>query len=265
MRRGVVPLGDVASILRTVTHGHHHVTDVDKLLVDVAEKAQPRLDLQVRVGGLDGGGDKRQVLPLGADVVRPGAPEDVHVRLPPGLFLREDDLHRVRIPAVGDGVAQDAQRPHHLSHPPGLPGEVAGIADDKLGTSRLAVGGDADRAARLVVRHRHVGLVEHVRATVHRGEAGETLGELAEAVEGVDVRGARVEAQQGLVVELHRHHHLTRGTVEVGIVRRERDGMTDEIDGARLEAEGGEKLAAGDHVEVMAFVGLRVVRVVIWT
>ena len=39
--------------------------------------------------------------------------------------------------------------------------------------------------------------------------------------------------------------------------------MTDEIDGARLEAEGGEKLAAGDHVEVMAFVGLRVVRVVI--
>jgi hypothetical protein len=63
----------------------------------------------------------------------PGATEDVHVRLAPRLLLREDDLHRVGLAAVGDGVRQDAQRAHHLPHAPALAREVARVSDHKLG------------------------------------------------------------------------------------------------------------------------------------
>ena len=263
MGRGVVPFADVAPVFGPVAHRLHHVAHLDEIFVDGAEELQAGHELRRRVSRLNRGGHKREVLALGAHVVRKRAPKHVHVALPPRLLLRDDDLDTVRVGYVGNWVAQDADGADHLSDPANLAREVARVSNHELRLCRLALGRHAARLARLVVHHLRVGLGEHVRTSVHGGETREPLGQLAEAVEGVDVRAARVEPGEGLGVELDRHHHLPCGLVHERLVRLERERVADEVHGVRVQAVFFEELPRGDDVQIVSLVGPRIVLVVI--
>ena len=115
---------------------------------------------------------------------------------PPHLVLRDDDLRGIRVVRPRYGVFEDTDRPDHLArldHPDLarvqlLAGtKVAGIPDHALCPDGLPAAGHAGEDARLVHVDRLDRLVEHVRPPVDRRETGKGLGELAEAVEGVDV------------------------------------------------------------------------------
>lgn len=57
--------------------------------------------------------------------------------LPVDLILRDDDLARVDIARVADGVIQDADHSDHLAHFFGAIRNVAGVADQLLASCNL--------------------------------------------------------------------------------------------------------------------------------
>lgn len=114
---------------------------------------------------------------------------------PANLALGNDQLARVRVVGVGQRVLEDADGAQDLANRLDLAGKVGRVANDKLGLGRkldlvVAVGHgglDAHRLAIVVLDLVDVG-VEHVGAAVDGRQAGKALGQLAQTVEGVDVR-----------------------------------------------------------------------------
>jgi len=103
------------------------------------------------------------------------------------LPLRDDDLGRELV-AWRDGVAEDANSTDDTQRLLHLVGEVAGVSDDHLAGRVLVSAADGGSLPLRVVDDLVDGRVEHVSATIHRTEAREGLGQLAEAVAGIDVR-----------------------------------------------------------------------------
>lgn len=57
--------------------------------------------------------------------------------LPVDLILGDDDLTRVDVARVGDGVTHDADDSDHLTHFVGAIRDVAGVADQLLAPGNL--------------------------------------------------------------------------------------------------------------------------------
>ena len=96
---------------------------------------------------------------------------------------------------------------------------VRGITVDLLALGHLAAGLDPDHLA-VVAHHDLVHLlVEHVGAAVDGAEPGEALGQLAQAVERVEV-GALAVARQGVAVQLDLLDGLQGGQLKVIVVPR---------------------------------------------
>lgn len=203
----------------------------------------------------------RDVVPLGADVVRGGDHRDVDVVFAADLRLGDNELDGIGVASGGDGVVEDADRLEEVADDLDFAWEVAGVADDHAGFGReghglvvavLHCGGDAldlscGRVGDLVdVR------VKHVCAAVDGGEAGKTLGELAEAVQRVNV-GRFAVAGHRVSVEADARDsvfgHAAGGDVLVGGV--EGHAVADEVAGGGFEAEFVVHIfhCAGVHVE----------------
>lgn len=217
---------------------------------------------------LGNGRHNRDPVPLGADIVRRRHNRNVNIILAADLALGNNQLSRVRVARVCQRVLQDADGPQYVSHNLDLVGEVARVANDDLGLGLklhlgldVGHGGlDADRLVALVDHLVDVG-VEHVGAAVNGRQAGETLGELAEAVEGVDVgrlsvAGDRVAIQTNALDGLGGDAGLVE--IRVGLV--ESHGVADEVFGRGLEAELIKHLlhGAGGHVEAWGELSLLV-------
>lgn len=214
------------------------VRDGHELLIDLAEELNCRGELLDGVVGLDGGGDDGDPLALGADHVVGAHDADVDVRLALDLLLGDDDLAALGAVGAVDGVREDADEAHDRAHLLDAVGEVRGVADDELalGDGVALLGRlDADARAGLVVDKAADGGVEHVGPAVDGREARKALGELAEAVEGVDVRGLRVAGER-LKVQLRLVDRLEGGLLDVRVVAVEGDGVPDEVDRVGLEA-----------------------------
>lgn len=219
-----------------------------ELLLDLAEAVEARLDLQVVVGvGLGDGADDGDVVALGADVVRPRYHGDVDVVLAADLRLRDDQLHRVAVVRLVDRVVEDADGFDQVSDHLGLVREVGGVRDDlaALGLELHAValllavfhgGTDAGNLAVLVFDFVDVG-VEHVRAAVDGGQTGEALRQLAQTVQGVDVRRLSVTGHgvdvQADALDAVLGHALGFDVVVGGV---EGHAVADEVAGGRLQA-----------------------------
>ena len=142
---------------------------------------------------------------------------------PANLVLGDDDLSTVRVFGARDGVLQEADRPDNLAllnHTDlaALRGlartEVARVADDLLRLHGLGAASDADEFA-LCIRDNLVdAFVEHVGAAVDGTQTREGLRQLAEAVQGVDVRRLAV-ACHGSGVE---NNALVRRPSRLGLV-----------------------------------------------
>lgn len=134
-----------------------------------------------------------------------------------------------------------------------LVGEVRRVAKNHLGLGlELHLGLDAGHGgldtgglAALVQDLVDLG-VKHVRATVYGRQTSETLGQLAETVQRVDVRrlsvpGYRVSVHPNTVDSLG----SLAGLVKIGVVQVEGHGVPNEISGAGLEAEFVEDFLRG--------------------
>lgn len=96
------------------------------------------------------------------------------------------------------------------------------------------------------------------------GGRGAHLGELAEAVEGVDIGGLEVgEAREGLVVESDALDGRQRGALAVRDVGVQRDGVPDELDGRLREAKVYVQLVHRHHQQVAVLVRARLRLVVL--
>lgn len=65
------------------------------------------------------------------------APTTLLTRVAVDLILRNDDLARVGVIGVFDGVAEDADHADHLARLADAVGDVAGVTDELLTTSHL--------------------------------------------------------------------------------------------------------------------------------
>lgn len=174
------------------------------------------------------------------------------------LVLGNDDLARVAVVRAGERVLEDADGPEHVADDLDLVGEVRRVAEDHLG-ARLEAhlldarhgGLDAHGLVALVQHLVDVG-VEHVGAAIDGRQAGEALGQLAEAVERVDVGRLAVPGHR-VAVEADPLDGLgglagDTDVLVVGLV--EGHGVADEVARAGLEAELVIHLLHGDAVDV---------------
>jgi len=138
------------------------------------------------------------------------------------LVLRNNELHTVRVIRVGDRVLENDNRPDDvvLDEDLVLLGlvllvhEVARVPNHRLGPDRLPARGHPGKLSALVVDDLVDLLVEHVGPAVDSREAGEALGQLAEAVERVDVRRFAVPRHRRRV----QHNTFVRLTCRAGQV-----------------------------------------------
>ena len=121
----------------------------------------------------------------------------MHTVLASNLGLRDDQLQRVGIGCVGDRVVENADGLQQMSSNARLAGEVRGVGKNLscLGLELHALAGiilllhgglDTHNLATVVEELVDIG-VQHVGTTVDSGETSETLGQLSETVERVDV------------------------------------------------------------------------------
>lgn len=138
--------------------------------------------------------------------------------LPSNLRLGDDQLQRVTAIGLVDGVLENTDGLEQVAGHGGLAGEVGRVCEDLL-----CLGGEVHGLRSVVpVLHRRLDTrdlpavvienlidvgVEHVGTAVDGGQTGETLRELTQAVERVDVRrlavpGHRVHVQTDAVDSL---------------------------------------------------------------
>jgi len=268
MASSIVALADEDLGLLTVIVGLHDVADIDEPLIDGAEESESGLEFPggITLGVLDGGSASGDPAALRSDIVGSAHDGDVDIGATTDLLLRDDDLSALSVVGVGDGVAEDADGADDLASAVHTIGEVRGISDDELALGdgvRLLRGLDTDGVTVLdddVVD----GGVEHVGTTVDGAETSKALRKLTKTIEwvevgalGVGIAGKRVE------VELHADDRLKSRLLQVVIVEVEADSVTDEVDGVGLKAELGIELTHGHLVQVIARVGLGILRLVV--
>ena len=156
-------------------------------------------------------------------------------------------------------MLEDADGAQDVADDADLVGEVARVADDELG-ARLKLHLGVDAAHGGLDTHGLVALVddlldvgvEHVGAAVDGAEAGEALGQLAQAVERVDV-GRLAVAGHAVAVQAEALDGFggTALDVEVGVGLVEGHGVAGKVLGSCLEAELVVDFphGAGAHVE----------------
>lgn len=245
----VVALGDENVVARAAIEGLVKRNGrAHELLLNLAEALETGLDLEVVVGvGLSDGADDGDVVALGADVVCPGDHGDVDIVLATNLGLGDDELDRVAVVGLVDGVVENADGLDEVADDLGLVGEVGGVCKDlaALGLELHAVTllaallhsrTNAGNLAVLVFHLVNVG-VEHVCSAVNGRETGETLGQLAQAVQRVDVRRLSV-ASHGVHVKTDAldtilSHALLLNVVIGGV---ECHAVADEVASGLLEA-----------------------------
>ena len=184
------------------------------------------------------------------------------------LRLRNDELSGIAIVRARQGVLQDANRPQNVADNLGLAWEVRGIGNDhaSLGLELHLVHtrhGSLNANGLVTIVLELINMrVKHVRASINGRQTGEALGQLAETVERVDVRGLSVAGDR-VAVELDTLDDLGSlslgGDVVVGEVQGH--GMTDEVTGSRLETELVVHLLHRNVVDVQTLVGSRVLGV----
>lgn len=215
VRGGVVGRGDEDLVLGAVLEGDEGVADEDVLVEDGAEETDTREALSLGVVSLDSGGDDGDVLSVGGDVVGVRDDSDVDIVATVDLVLGDDDLDRVDVLGVGDGVVEDADDADDLSGRLDLVGKVRGVTDDEAGLGNLLTRAHSSKHA-VLVDDLVDGLVEHVSSSVDGTQTGKGLGELTESVEWVDV-GRLGIAGQRLKVETDAKEGLESRTLEVTV------------------------------------------------
>lgn len=194
MRSGIIRACDEDVVFHTAVDWLFDGADGDKFVENGTEQVETWSQLEFRLVRLDNGGDLCDVKVASCNVLRARDLGDVNVVLSAHLVLRNDELHRVRVVRVGDGVLEDADGTHHLACLAYLVlasdtvAEVARIADHNIGFDGLITAADADKLAGLLVDYDLIdGLVEHIGAAVDGRETRKRLGKLTKTVERVDV------------------------------------------------------------------------------
>ena len=116
--------------------------------------------------------------------------------LPSDLVLRDNELYRIAVVRVGNGMLENTNRSNHLSLHEDLilsrPSstsldKVTRISNDLLRLDRLSTTRHSDEFTLVVVNDFVDRFGEHVRSSVDGGESCESLREFSETVERVDV------------------------------------------------------------------------------
>jgi len=184
--------------------------------------------------------------------------------LPSNLRLGNDQLQRVAAVRLVDGVFQDTDSLDQVSADPNLAGEVGRIGDNLLGLG-LELHGlglvitvlhgslDAGDLAAVIVEHLVDVGVQHVGATVDGRQTSETLGELTQAVERIDigrlaVSGHGVDIKADAVDSLDGH----AGFGDVVILGEQGHRVANEVAGVVLETKLVVNILHGARADVQA-------------
>ena len=157
-------------------------------------------------------------------------------------------------------LTEQTDAAHDLTNLADLVGRVGGVAVDLLAFGDLASGAHTDDLSRVVNDDLVDGLVEHVGASVDGAQAGETLGQLAQAVKRVEVRRLSVPGQR-VAVELDLLERRAAGNLEVGVIAMQRQRVADEVVGVLVQTELSVDLRHGRRVGIDVLPGLGVVLV----
>lgn len=187
------------------------------------------------------------------------------------LGLGNDQLQRVTAIGLVDGVLQDTDGLEQVAGDLDLVGEVGRIGDNLLGlglelhgrglvVAILHGGLDTGDLATFVIQDLIDVGVQHVSTTVDGRKTSKALGELAQAVQRVDVRRLAV-AGHGVDVEADTVDSLDGGAGLVDVLVRgvEGHGVTNEITGVILEAELVIHLLHGAATDVETYSKLAII------
>ena len=163
------------------------------------------------------------------------------------LLGGNNDLSRLAVAHSRHGVVQQANRAHDLAcllhH---IVREVGRITHGELARGSLTVRHHSLDMA-LVVKQQLIGsAVQHEHASLDSAEAGETLGEAAQTVHGVDVGRGTVLVER-VAVQLHGLHRLHGRLVQVVVVQTKGHGVAGELLAVLVQTVLLEQLAHG-HV-----------------
>ena len=232
-------------------------------LNDMAQEIKTGLDVLLRIALLGQGRNDSDVDTTSGNGVgrRDGANEDIV--LTADLRAGDDDLGRLLIIGVGDGVVEEADAPNDLTGgSDGILGEVRGITDDHLGLGHFIARLDAVRNAVGILEDFIDVAVQHEGSTVDSAETGEALRQTAKTVQGVDV-GAGTVASQGVAVALQLLDGGGSGLIEVVVVELEAHGVRDELVRFGDKAKVNVQLSHGHGVEIASLVGFGLVGLVL--
>jgi len=185
---GIVGGGDENLVLGTIFNWLERVHYAHELLGNGTEEVKCRLELLDGVACFHGGRHNSYVLALGNYVVGEGNAPYVDIRTALHLLLRNDNLTRIGIVCIGNGVVKDADSSDDL---PGLlhfVREVGWIRHHELAFGHLALRLDSYHHS-VFVYDLVDRFVKHICTAVNGTETSKGLRELSKPIERIDVGG----------------------------------------------------------------------------
>lgn len=246
VRGRVVRLRDEDLRLGSVIDRLQVVRDGNELLCDRLEQVQTRLDLNLRILGLHGGRDHAHEPALGGHLVGGAHQRHVNVRLAAHLLLWNDYLRGQTVLGAGHRMVQNANATNHLATlahlsdrkvvledlnyflVTNLIGHITGVAVDLLALGDLVAGAHANYLAALAQHDLVDGLVQHVGTTVDGRQPSESLGQLAQAIHGVEVGRLAVPCQR-VRVELDAPDSVHGWLVQILVITEQGQGVAREV------------------------------------
>ena len=143
------------------------------------------------------------------------------------LILRNDELDRIHIVSVWDGMLKQANCTNNFADTTDFAREIRGIPDNNLGFGDFLAGTDADGNT-VFIDNLIDRFIQHVRAAKDGGESRKALGQLSETVEWINVWRFAITSH-GIYVEQDSFHGFAGWFVEIGVVEVQGHSMTDEI------------------------------------
>lgn len=182
---------------------------------------------------------------------------NVYVRLAIDLVLRYDDLSGQRIAGVWDRMVQQANATNHLCGLFDSLFDVGWVAEHLFAFGYDTATLDADDGG--AVKNDFVNRsVQHVRATIDGAKPGEPLGQLAKAVQRIQVRALAV-ASQRVAVQLDALDQIGGRLVDVVVVQVQRQGVAGEVLSVLVQPELGVQLLGRHALRVDVLPRFRIV------
>mmetsp|Transcript_17757 Transcript_17757/g.41135 ORF Transcript_17757/g.41135 Transcript_17757/m.41135 type:complete len:365 (+) Transcript_17757:145-1239(+) len=263
VRSGIKGRRNVAFISRAITNGFKRCADTCEALQDGSQQMQARSDILVRRALLDNGRNNGNINSGSRNCQGVSNAADEDIVFAAHLWTGDDNLHRLGIGRVGNGMVENANASN--KHARGLDlfsREIRRISNDHACLGHLLACLDTSCLALIIINNLINILIQHIGTSVNGTDTRESLGKTSQSVDRINV-GARSVSSKRVAVRSEVLDGGSSRLVHVTLVQLKAHGMRNELMCFRKQTKVLVKLPHGHCVEVTSLMRFRIGSIVL--